>query len=167
VSLFATEKGTGPEASAAAAPGSSQQGAADASAAAPAAPAAAAGTPSNRRLAALPATGFRPTFFRGALRVTPSGTNSSSGGAGSGPTFPADTFLQMDGWDKGIVWVNGHCLGRYWQSQGPQYSLYCPGPWLRPGGDNEVVVLELSRAPKLLEVGTLAEPDFGLDRGRD
>jgi beta-galactosidase len=54
---------------------------------------------------------------------------------------PADTFLDVRTWGKGVVWVNGHCLGRFW-SIGPTQTMYCPGPWLRPGR-NEVIVLDL------------------------
>ena len=50
-----------------------------------------------------------------------------------------DTFLDLRGWGWGVVWVNGHNLGRYW-NLGPQQTLYCPGPWLRRG-TNEIVVL--------------------------
>ena len=53
---------------------------------------------------------------------------------------PADTFLDMTAWTKGIAWVNGHNLGRFW-SIGPQQTLYVPGCWLRKGG-NEIVVLD-------------------------
>ena len=52
----------------------------------------------------------------------------------------ADTFLDMRGWGKGIVIVNGHNLGRYWYV-GPQQTLYCPGVWLKQGR-NEIVVFE-------------------------
>jgi beta-galactosidase len=54
---------------------------------------------------------------------------------------PADTFLALPGWTKGNAWINGFPLGRYW-SRGPQQTLYVPGPVLRPGR-NELVVLEL------------------------
>ncbi|MFF0473869.1 beta-galactosidase family protein [Streptomyces sp. NPDC004284] len=54
---------------------------------------------------------------------------------------PADTFLHLDGWTKGLAWINGFPLGRHW-SRGPQASLYVPAPVLRPGV-NEVTVLEL------------------------
>lgn len=53
-----------------------------------------------------------------------------------------DTWLDMRGWGKGAVWVNGAPLGRYWDV-GPQRTLYLPGPWLRRGL-NEVIVLELT-----------------------
>ena len=53
-----------------------------------------------------------------------------------------DTFLDMRGWFKGVAWVNGHNLGRFWQI-GPQQTLYVPGCWLKPG-ENEVVVLDLA-----------------------
>lgn len=52
-----------------------------------------------------------------------------------------DTYLDMSGWRKGVVWVNGHNLGRYWDI-GPQKRLYCPGTFLRPGA-NEIVVFDL------------------------
>ena len=52
-----------------------------------------------------------------------------------------DCFVDMNGFGKGYVWVNGHNLGRYWNI-GPQRSLYLPGVWLREK-DNEIVVLEL------------------------
>ena len=54
---------------------------------------------------------------------------------------PADTFIDMTGYRKGVVWVNGHNLGRYWDI-GPQTRLYCPAPWLK-AGENEVVVFDL------------------------
>ncbi len=54
---------------------------------------------------------------------------------------PADTFLDLRTWSKGVVWVNGHCLGRFWNI-GPTQTMYCPGPWLRPGR-NDVIVLDL------------------------
>ena len=52
-----------------------------------------------------------------------------------------DTFLNMETWCKGQVYVNGHALGRFW-SIGPQQTLYCPGCWLKKG-DNEIVVLDV------------------------
>jgi beta-galactosidase len=51
-----------------------------------------------------------------------------------------DAFLDMRGWGKGIVFVNGHNLGRYWYI-GPQQTLYLPGVWLKKGR-NEIVVFE-------------------------
>ncbi|MCM6776548.1 beta-galactosidase [Nocardia sp. CDC159] len=56
-------------------------------------------------------------------------------------TAVADTYLDMSGWTKGFVYVNGHNLGRYWQI-GPQQRLYCPAPWLRRGA-NRIVVFDL------------------------
>ena len=55
----------------------------------------------------------------------------------------ADTFVMMKGWTKGSVWINGFNIGRYWQPVGPQQTLFVPGPKLRVGS-NEIVVLELS-----------------------
>jgi beta-galactosidase len=55
-------------------------------------------------------------------------------------TQTGDTFLDLRGWGKGIVFVNGHNLGRYWYI-GPQQTLYCPGVWLKKGR-NEIEVFE-------------------------
>ncbi len=52
-----------------------------------------------------------------------------------------DTFLNMETWGKGQVYVNGHALGRFWRI-GPQQTLYCPGCWLKKG-QNEIVVLDV------------------------
>ncbi len=69
----------------------------------------------------------------------------------SGPAFwrapfdlerPGDTFLDMRSWGKGVVWVNGRCLGRYW-NVGPTQTAYAPGCWLH-AGRNEVVILDLT-----------------------
>jgi beta-galactosidase len=56
---------------------------------------------------------------------------------------PVDTFIDMTGYRKGVVWVNGHNLGRFWDI-GPQTRLYCPAPWLK-AGENEVVVFDLHK----------------------
>lgn len=53
----------------------------------------------------------------------------------------ADTYLDMTGYKKGMVWVNGHNLGRYWEI-GPQHSLYCPATFLQKG-ENEIMVFDL------------------------
>lgn len=52
-----------------------------------------------------------------------------------------DTFLNMERWGKGQVYVNGHAIGRFWRI-GPQQTLYVPGCWLKKGR-NEVVVLDV------------------------
>jgi beta-galactosidase len=68
------------------------------------------------------------TFFRGSFRLDAA----------------ADTFIDLTGYRKGVVWVNGHNLGRYWDI-GPQKRLYCPASWLE-AGQNDVVVLDLHQA---------------------
>lgn len=52
-----------------------------------------------------------------------------------------DTFFDMTGYNRGMIYVNGHNLGRYWNI-GPQYRLYCPAHWLNIG-DNEIVVFDI------------------------
>lgn len=77
-------------------------------------------------LRAKAAPGARPgMFFRGTFTLDK----------------PADTFIDMTGYRKGVVWVNGHDLGRYWDI-GPQTRLYALAPFLK-AGRNDVVVLDL------------------------
>ena len=52
-----------------------------------------------------------------------------------------DTFINIEAFGKGQVYVNGHALGRFWQI-GPQQTLYLPGCWLKKG-KNEVIVLDV------------------------
>ncbi|KAK2879835.1 hypothetical protein Q8A73_023647 [Channa argus] len=54
--------------------------------------------------------------------------------------YPSDTFLKLPGWEKGVVFINGLNLGRYW-SIGPQQTLYLPGPFLN-SGINQLIVFE-------------------------
>ena len=67
-----------------------------------------------------------------------------------------DTFLDMTEWGKGIVFVNGHNLGRYWQV-GPQQTLYLPGAWLNKGENKIVIFEQLNDAPHA-ELKTLSTP---------
>lgn len=66
------------------------------------------------------------TFHRGEFELTETG----------------DAFLMRPG-TKGLVWVNGFNLGRYW-NKGPTETLYIPSPVLKKG-KNEVIVLELEK----------------------
>lgn len=83
-----------------------------------------------------------PAFYRGTFTVEE----------------PRDGFLALPGWTKGVCFVNGLNLGRYWE-RGPQGTLYVPWPALRPG-ENEIVVFELegTRAP---QVEFVSEPRLG------
>jgi len=81
-----------------------------------------------------------PTFYQGTFTLGRTG----------------DTFLDMRGWGKGIVYVNGHHLGRYW-SVGPQQTLYIPGVWLKKGA-NEIVVFEQLNDVIQTSVETIATP---------
>ncbi len=71
-------------------------------------------------------------------------------GKANGPAFwrgefdvaqPADTFLDVSTWGKGVLWINGRCMGRFWNI-GPTQTMYVPGPWLKRG-HNEAIVLDL------------------------
>lgn len=52
----------------------------------------------------------------------------------------ADTFIDISGYKKGIVWINGDNLGRYWEV-GPQTRLYCPAIFLKKG-NNQIVIFD-------------------------
>jgi beta-galactosidase len=93
------------------------------------------------------------------LPMDPAPAYTAAKSAASGPHFAAgsftldkvgDTFLDVRQLGHGVVWINGHALGRFWDI-GPQGTLYLPGPWLKKGR-NEVVIFELLKndpAPKL------------------
>jgi beta-galactosidase len=70
-----------------------------------------------------------PCFYRGNLQVS----------------APGDTYLNTTALGKGVVWVNGHLLGRFWKI-GPMGSLFLPGAWLR-AGKNDLVVMDLDGGP--------------------
>ena len=83
-----------------------------------------------------------PTFYRFVFAVEEAG----------------DTFLELDGWGKGCVFLNGFNLGRYWEI-GPQRRLYIPAPLLRQG-ENEIIVFETEgKATGVIELKD--EPDIG------
>ncbi len=67
-----------------------------------------------------------------------------------------DTFLDMEKWGKGIVFVNGINLGRYWKV-GPQQTLYLPGCFLKKG-TNTIVVFEQLNDEKKEELSGVTEP---------
>jgi len=80
-----------------------------------------------------------PAFYRGTFIITRKG----------------DTFLDMSNWGKGLVWVNGHGLGRFWNI-GPTQTMYLPGPWLKEG-ENEIIVLDYL-SPESLKMQGLEKP---------
>ena len=67
-----------------------------------------------------------------------------------------DTFIDMSDWGKGIVFINGRNIGRYWQV-GPQQTLYIPGVWLNMG-ENRIVIFEQLNENPMTEVSTVKEP---------
>lgn len=71
---------------------------------------------------------------------------------------PADLYLHTGGWTKGVAFVNGFALGRYW-SRGPQRTLYVPAPVTR-AGINEVIMVEL-HGTETGEVHFVEAPDLG------
>lgn len=75
-----------------------------------------------------------PRFFKGTFNVSEVG----------------DTFLDFTGWEKGVVYINGFNLGRYW-SEGPQKRLYVPSPLLKER-ENEIVIFELHNNGEVMEL---------------
>lgn len=68
----------------------------------------------------------------------------------------ADTYLDMHAFGKGIVFINGHNLGRYWEI-GPQFSLYVPGVWLNKG-KNEIVIFDQLNHKQMHSISATAKP---------
>jgi beta-galactosidase len=103
-------------------------------------------TPVAERLRSLPRRSIRalggPVFARASFDLKELG----------------DLYLNTAAWGKGIVWINGFNLGRYW-SRGPQRTLYVPAPILRETG-NELIVLELHASPTA-EVSFVSAADLG------
>lgn len=66
-----------------------------------------------------------------------------------------DTFIDVSTWGKGMVWVNGYNLGRFWKI-GPQQTLFMPGVWLKKG-NNEIIILDVDQ-PSSTSVAGLKEP---------
>ena len=100
---------------------------------------------------------------QGRQAETVSGEPVASGPAAHAPGYyrgyfklskRGDTFLNMESFGKGQVYVNGYPIGRFWQI-GPQQTLYLPGCWLKRGL-NEVVVLDV--------VGPAEPVVFGQDK---
>lgn len=83
-----------------------------------------------------------PTFYRFELEVDEA----------------CDTFLELNGWGKGCVFLNGFNLGRFWEI-GPQKRLYIPAPLLKVG-KNEIIVFE-TEGKSTGEIELFAEPDIG------
>lgn len=81
-----------------------------------------------------------PTIYHGTFNLTQTG----------------DTFLNMAAWGKGIVFVNGHNLGRYWKV-GPQQTLYLPGCWLKKG-KNIITVFEQQNDVKQTQITSVKTP---------
>ena len=54
---------------------------------------------------------------------------------------PGDTFVKLPAFTKGMIFINGKPLSRYW-NKGPPSSAYLPAPFLIKGV-NEIIILEL------------------------
>jgi beta-galactosidase len=71
---------------------------------------------------------------------------------------PGDNYLNLSGLGKGVIWVNGHLMGRFW-NVGPQQTMYVPAPWLK-AGQNEVVIFNLENTRSRTLQG-VAHPIYG------
>lgn len=69
-----------------------------------------------------------------------------------------DTFVKLPSFKKGMIFINGRALSRYWEV-GPQRSAYLPAPFLKKG-KNELIVLELEGFDEA-SVTLDDEPDLG------
>ncbi|KAK9843733.1 hypothetical protein WJX81_004122 [Elliptochloris bilobata] len=107
---------------------------------------------------------FRPAAALGAPSAAESGPvgtlhiNGSAEGRNAEGTLP-DTYIDVRGWGKGLLWVNGFNLGWFWPSAGPQEAQYVPGPLLQDG-ENEVILLETEVLPTNPSVVSTPQPNF-------
>lgn len=81
-----------------------------------------------------------------------------------GPTFyraefdlrkTGDTWLDLSSFGKGVAFLNGHHLGKYW-SIGPQQTLYVPAVWLKTGRNQLVLFDEQAGRPH--SISLIAHP---------
>jgi beta-galactosidase len=68
-----------------------------------------------------------------------------------------DAYLDMRGWGKGMVWINGYNLGRYWKV-GPTHTMYVPGCWLKKGA-NIIIIFDVESHEKP-KIKGISEPIF-------
>ena len=74
----------------------------------------------------------------------------------------ADTWWDTKGWGKGVLFINGINLGRYWPLVGPQKTMFIPKSILKQG-INSFVILEQQKVSQDLLVNFTDEPDFNED----
>lgn len=67
-----------------------------------------------------------------------------------------DTFIDIQNWGKGIVFINGRNIGRFWKV-GPQQTLYLPGVWLKKG-KNEIIVFDQLNETIQNSISTIKTP---------
>lgn len=77
-----------------------------------------------------------------------------------------DTFIKLNEWTKGQVWINGLNLGRYWSARGPQQTLYVPGPLLSATQPNNITILELEWSPTHTRVLFMDRPQLNTTAGK-
>jgi len=100
----------------------------------------------NKQYKKEPNTAKHPAYYRGTFTLDKVG----------------DTFFNMTNWSKGMVWVNGYAIGRFWEI-GPQQTLYMPGCWLKQG-ENEIIILDMA-SPEKPETEGLRKPILDVQRG--
>lgn len=105
--------------------------------------------------------GFRqPNFKNGILRDGPAllfGSFTITEG-----TPIRDTYWNTAGWGKGVLFVNGINLGRYWPLVGPQMTMFISRHVLMQG-ENTFAILEQQKVPDNLLVVFTDEPNFSED----
>lgn len=100
----------------------------------------------NKQYKKEPNTAKHPAYYKGTFTLDKVG----------------DTFFDMTNWSKGMVWINGHAIGRFWEI-GPQQTLYMPGCWLKKG-ENEIIILDMA-SPSKPETEGLRKPILDVLRG--
>ncbi len=95
-------------------------------------------------------SGARPAFYRATLSVDE----------------VADTFAYPSGFTRGVLFVNGFNVGRFWQGSAFQ-SVYIPAPLLKKG-DNEIVFFDALATDEVKSIDFKAKPHlWGASRFSD
>ncbi len=88
-------------------------------------------------------SGNYPLFYKGEFNTTSN----------------AECFVEFSNFTKGLIYINGFNLGRYWK-KGPQKTLYLPGCLLNTDKPNEIIVMEMENC-KLPSISIVDKHNLG------
>ena len=93
---------------------------------------------------AKPSETFSPTVYKGFFTI---------------PSTVTSCYVETTSFTKGVVWINGNNVGRYWNNMGPQQRIYIYKSLLHVG-NNSIHVLEYD-SHKGTDVNFATQPKWG------